>query len=70
MHYADAIKTLRKSNGLEQGEIAGLSERQGRRLESGDVYPHASTLNKLAAAHELLAAEYVRRLAAMVSTAA
>jgi hypothetical protein len=69
-HFADAIKTLRKSKGLKQGEIAGLSERQVRRLESGDVYPHSSTLNKLAAAHELPAAEYVRQLAAMVTDAA
>lgn len=69
-HYAEAIKTLRKSKGLKQGGIAGLSERQVRRLESGDVYPHSSTLNKLAAAHELPAAEYVRQLAALVSAAA
>jgi transcriptional regulator with XRE-family HTH domain len=59
-----------KSKGLEQGEIAGLSERQVRRLESGDVYPHSSTLNKLAAAHQLPAAEYVRQLAAWVADAA
>jgi hypothetical protein len=69
-HYAEAIKTLRKSKGLKQGGIAGLSERQVRRLESGEVYPHSSTLNKLAAAHELPAMEYVRQLAALVSDAA
>ncbi len=69
-HYAEAIKTLRKSKGLKQDEIAGLSERQVRRLESGEVYPHSSTLNKLAAAHDLAPAEYVRQLAAMVSVAA
>ena len=69
-NYAEAIKALRKSKGLKQGEIAGLSERQVRRLESGDVYPHSSTLNKLAAAHDLPAAEYVRQLAALVSDAA
>jgi hypothetical protein len=69
-HYAAAIKTLRKRKGLKQGEIAGLSERQVRRLESGDVYPHSSTLNKLAAAHDLPAAEYVRQLAALGSDAA
>jgi hypothetical protein len=68
--YAAAIKALRKSKGLKQGEITGLSERQVRRLESGDVYPHSSTLNKLAAAHDLPAAEYVRQLAALVSDAA
>jgi hypothetical protein len=64
--YADAIKTLRKNRGLKQGDIAGLSERQVRRLESGVVYPHSSTLNKLAVAHDLSPAEYVRKLAGLL----
>jgi hypothetical protein len=66
-HYAEAIKTLRKSKGLKQGGIAGLSERQVRRLESGDVYPHSSTLEKLAVAHDVSPPEYVRQLAALAT---
>ena len=66
-NYADAIKTLRKSKGLKQGEIAGLSERQVRRLESGEVYPHSSTLEKLAVAHDVSPSEYVRQLAALAT---
>lgn len=68
--FADAIRTLRKGKGLKQDQIAGLSERQVRRLESGEVYPHSSTLNKLAAAHDLSPAEYVRQLSVMASNAA
>ncbi len=64
--YAEAIKVLRKNKGLKQSDIAGLSERQVRRLEAGLVYPHSSTLDKLAVAHDLPPAEYVRRLARMV----
>lgn len=63
--HAEAIKALRKSKGLRQDQIAGLSERQVRRLESGEVYPHSSTLNKLAAAHGLPPAAYVRQLAGL-----
>jgi len=53
-----------KAQGAEGKLIAAAT------LESGDVYPHSSTLNKLAAAHDLPAAEYVRQLAALVSDAA
>ena len=66
-NYAEAIKTLRKRKGLKQGEIAGLSERQVRRLESGEVYPHSSTLEKLAIAHDVSPPQYVRQLAALAT---
>jgi hypothetical protein len=69
-HYAEAIKMLRKNKGLKQSEIPGLSERQVRRLETGEVYPHSSTLAKLAAAHELPSAEYVRQLAVLIGDGA
>lgn len=68
--YGAAIKMLRKRQGLKQGEIPGLSERHVRRLESGEVYPHSTTLDKLASAHDLPPAEYVRQLAALASAAA
>jgi hypothetical protein len=68
--YAEAIKVLRKRKGLKQGGIPGLSERHVRRLESGEVYPHSTTLDKLASAHDLPPAEYVRQLAALASAAA
>lgn len=68
--YGAAIKLLRRRKGLKQGEIPGLSERHVRRLESGEVYPHSTTLDKLASAHDLPPAEYVRQLAALASAAA
>src|SRR5213593_2354095 len=48
--YAGAIRKLREERGLTQAHIAGLSERQVRRLEEGDTLPQSSTLKKLAAA--------------------
>jgi hypothetical protein len=66
-HFAEAIKTLRKSSGLNQNQIPGLSERQVRRLESGEGYPHSSTLEKLAVAHDVSPPEYVRQLVALAT---
>lgn len=61
--YGQAIKMLRGEHKLKQSEIPGLSERQVRRLESGDVVPHTSTLKKLAAAHSMTIEEYMDVLA-------
>jgi hypothetical protein len=61
--YGRAIRVVRESHGLTQSEIPGLSERQVRRLEDGDVVPHAATLAKLAAAHGLDVEKYMQALA-------
>jgi len=61
--YGDAVRRLREDNGLKQSGIHGLSERQVRRLESGDIIPHAETLRKLASAHEMLVDDYLKELA-------
>jgi transcriptional regulator with XRE-family HTH domain len=61
--YGDAVRRLREDNGLKQSDIHGLSERQVRRLESGDTIPHTATLKKLATAHEMPVADYLKELA-------
>lgn len=64
--YGRAIKAVRVEHKLKQSEVPGLSERQLRRLESGDVVPHASTLAKLAAAHDMTVEAYMSALAKKV----
>jgi len=61
--YARAIRALRGERGLKQTEIAGLSEREVRRLESGDHMPQYRSLEKLARAHGTGVDEYLAELA-------
>lgn len=61
--YAEAIRAVREKHGLRQGDIEGLSERQVRRLEQGETFPQAKTVEKLAAAHGLSVADYLKELA-------
>lgn len=61
--YAGAIRTLREEHGLNQADIAGLTERQVRRVEQGESTPRSATLRKLAAAHGLSLDQYLKELA-------
>lgn len=61
--YAGAIRTLREERGLTQADIAGLTERQVRRVEQGESTPRTQTLRKLAAAHGLSLDGYLKELA-------
>ena len=58
-----AVARLRKAANLTQSDIAGLTARQVRRIESGEVFPRVSTLVKLAAAHGQSTAAYLDALA-------
>ncbi len=62
--YGRAIRALREEKGLRQSEIAGLTDRQIRRIEAGLVTPHAETMQKLAGAHGMNLPEYLNALAA------
>ncbi len=66
--FASAIRALREENDLGQSDVAGLSEREVRRIEKGEVIPHAETLRKLAAAHDKDVREYLDALARRAST--
>jgi len=61
--YAGAIRSFREERGLKQTDIAGLTERQVRRVEQGENIPRSGTLKKLAAAHSLTLDEYLKELA-------
>lgn len=61
--YAKAIRLFRVEMGLKQTGIHGLTDRQVRRIESGDVVPHIDSLRKLAAAHGMDVNQYMKELA-------
>jgi hypothetical protein len=61
--YGHAIRKLRVEHQLRQGQIPGLSDREVRRLEQGEVLPHADTLRKLAEGHGYSVDEYMKNLA-------
>lgn len=61
--YGAAIRQLRVEKGLKQSEIEGLTARQVRRLETGNIVPQIATLRKLATAHEMAVQDYLNELA-------
>jgi DNA-binding XRE family transcriptional regulator len=61
--YGAAIRHVREAHGLRQAAVSGLSEREVRRLENGEVQPHLETLKKLAKAHGVPLSEYMKTLA-------
>ena len=63
VQYGVAIRKVREHSSLRQANIPGLSEREVRRLENGEVLPHSDTLKKLADAHGWSVAEYMAKLA-------
>jgi transcriptional regulator with XRE-family HTH domain len=64
--YGPAIAKLRLRIGLQQSQIAGLSERQVRRIEKGECTTYES-LRRLASAHRMDLQSYLRELAAHAS---
>ena len=61
--FGAAVAALRKAAGLTQSAIEGVSARQVRRIEAGQVFPRVSTLAKLAAAHGQATNDYLDALA-------
>lgn len=61
--FGQALAELRKRKGLTQGNIEGLSSRQVRRIENGDVLPRTATLKALAQAHKMDVSSYLNELA-------
>jgi transcriptional regulator with XRE-family HTH domain len=60
--FGAAIASLRKSKGLKQSEVEGLSERQVRRIEDGEPTT-VKTLEILAKSHELPLNQYLNEIA-------
>ena len=61
--YGAAIAALREARGLRQRDVAGLSERQVRRIEHGEGIS-TKALTALAAAHDVPLDEYLDEVAA------
>ena len=60
-----AVAALRRRQGLRQAEVAGLSDRQVRRIETGGRAT-VPALKRLAAAHRMGLDEYLNALAAHI----
>jgi hypothetical protein len=65
--YGGAIAMLRLKKGLKQSDIPGLSDRQVRRIESGEGTTYES-LSRLANAHGMGLDEYLNQLANISSS--
>lgn len=63
--YGTAIRALREKHRLRQEDVPGLSARELRRLEKGEVFPHGRTVEKLAQAHQMPVSEYLAELASL-----
>ncbi len=61
--FGAAVEALRRAAGLTQERIDGVTSRQVRRIESGEVFPRLSTLEKLARAHGKSTDAYLDALA-------
>ena len=57
-----AIKAIREEAGLRQSDIEGVSPRQIRRIENGEVRARSTTLKSFAEAHGLSFNDYLNRL--------
>ncbi len=66
VNFGKGIANLRKERGLRQSNIAGLSERQLRRIESG-TNASVSALRSLAASHDLDLNDYLNAVVAKVA---
>ena len=64
--FGEAVAALRKNHALRQTDIAGLSERQVRRIEKGER-PRVRTLEILAQSHGLSLKAYLDRIADMLN---
>ncbi len=60
--FGEAIRDLRKSYGLTQGDFE-LSDKQIRRFEIGEQRPTLKAYAALAKAHEMEVNEYMKKLA-------
>jgi transcriptional regulator with XRE-family HTH domain len=65
--YGAAIRKVREAAAIAQTQIAGLTDRQLRRIEHGTCRATASALNALAKAHGLDVNVYLDKLAAAMA---
>jgi hypothetical protein len=61
--FGRAVRSLRTSRGVRQSGVAGLSERQVRRIEAGESTATVDAIDRLAAAHGMDADAYLAAVA-------
>ena len=64
--YGAAIRTVREQAELRQADINGVTERNLRRVEKGELRASQATLRSLASAHQRPLNEYLNDLAGLL----
>lgn len=67
VRYGAAIRRVREAAGISQAKVAGLTDRQIRRIEQGICRATTGTLKALAKAHGLDVNAYLDKLASAMS---
>lgn len=65
--YGAAVRRLREQAGLSQSEVAGLTDRQLRRIETGECRATSNALHALAKAHGVSVNAYMESVAREMS---
>ena len=65
--YGTAIRRIRETAGISQSDIAGLTDRQVRRIEHGECRATTGALTALAKGHDLDVNDYIGKLADQMS---
>jgi len=63
VRYGKAAQKVREKAGLKPADITGLSEKQLRRIESGECRLTSNAIEALSQAHKLTPNEYMKKLA-------
>ncbi len=61
--FGAGVASIRKECCVTQSEIDGVSEKEIRRIEKGEIFPNSSTIKKMAKAHSLNFDEYLNKIA-------
>ena len=61
--YGQAVRKVREEAGLKLSDISGISEKQFRRIESGECRLTSNAIGAMSQAHKLAANEYMKKLA-------
>jgi transcriptional regulator with XRE-family HTH domain len=66
--FGQAIAVIRQRYSLRQTDIPDLTDRQLRRIESGEARPSVSTLKLIAKAHKLKLEVYLDEVSKVLTT--
>ncbi len=64
--FGHAIASIRRKHDLRQSDISKLTDRQVRRIESGEARPSVATLTLLASAHKLTLDKYLNQVGSLM----